>query len=1049
MKKLPPIEIPPQLRDYPGARFIPISKTDPGKKKPRERKWQTENNYPYGHPKLMGWLKGGGNYGIATGFEWLVCFDADEVERLKELGILDQLPPTFVVRTGGGGLHYYYKIVGMTKRIVLFDPELKDTDNPNEPLHLGEIQAKGQYVVGPGCLHKSGRRYEIINDVPVAELEHEKLLEIVKGLTTKAKEDRSPVKAPDKPTVKRASGSRSRFDDIPIERIGWPRGKIETYEGPHGTEYKGTHPFHSSRGGKNFSINPSTGEWHCFHAGHKSGGGPLLLQAVKKGIISCAEAGKGCLRGAKFLATVQSLVEDGLIDAEEAMEAPFADVELFSEDRITYLDSPLEHPPDDQISTYTGAPRTWKTYKSIGWMIEAGSAIFLSHTHAICEHAFRAFKRRGGTGGVHVQGKNRKGLCHKGHGNCRACELSQTEMGENYTRYLEFERRARRLLREKRNLDAIDIPTDMCPYQTLLKAAEKAPFIFAVPAMLKESTPHRELLIADEDTTLGGFFAPAVELFRYKLNASEDKKDKRKLDEARRQAVDILEMIQKKGRKSAADKMLQSRFAVLDDLSAIIGGMFLGTLKFDECNKRLEERLIDAAEIDYSDDDKEAVLQQLDEYMRERPIKVEMETDLTDYVACLLHLYKDWPLLLTKAGRNGYKTGTMVADQSKPCLNMKWIRERVEEGCQMVFIGSTLARIFAGALTNEPKFIEVKGFGYTGNYVVIPVDDDGEDNREGRAKSIQRQKERFLRKITGSPNSRERHPALVVVGSKQKQADLDSRLRGLCNCATIEDETGIEWFYNNGLLTVFYLNSIMSRGLDVPMFHLLVVHSCDFAIPYWTAATLAKKPGAAATRDAILMDEVTNAVLRMSPIFGQDESHPKIVIMSRDDLHKLKYLDGQVLEGKVDLADVATLLLNSNLTGTIYLSEDREERGTYAGTTLGGIDWEASVREGKLLQTVENELAVIKAVEKSEFDEEMLAEPKMEITALLATQSRRGKEMSGENLRSTLKLNKHITSMALHALSYEGAIHGERRGKATYWTIVDRNNDRDAEALRI
>lgn len=1035
MMRLPPVKIPPQLANYPGARFIPIRKTDPGKKKPKEKKWQTENNYEFGHPKLMGHIKGGGNYGIATGFGGLHCFDADELDELVKLGVIAKLPPTFEVITGGGGRHYWYKIQGLNKRIKLFHPELKDPDDDKEYLHLGEVQSKGQYALGPGCLHKSGRRYEAMNDLPIAEISYEQLMEIIKGLKLKAKDDR---------TSKMVAYERTKREtfDVDITRIGEPRGEVVKREGPHGTEYQGTHPFHGSKTGKNFTMNPSTGEWSCYRC--DSGGGWAQLLAVREGIIRCDEAQPGGLRGDKFKEVLRIAKEYGYIE-ENVIEAPICEIDFGD---ITYLDGPLEHLPANQIITYTGAPRTHKTDRATCHMIEAGSAIFLSHTHAICEHAFRAFKRRGGTGGVHVQGKGREGLCRKGHGNCKTCELSTTGMGEDYTRYSEFERSALRLLREKGNLDAIDIPEDMCPYQTLLKAAEKAPFIFTVPAMLKKDTPHKKLLVVDEDTTLSSFYAPAAELFRYKLNAGENKKDKKPLEEACAQANNIREMIERRGgRKYAADRVLLSCFSVLDDLKAIISGLLEGNINIEECKNRLKERLV-AAEIDCSEDEKEAALQRLDEYMREPPIKVEMETDLSDYVACLLYLYKDWPLLLTKAGRNGYETGTMIADQSGPRLNMRWIREGVEEGNKVVFIGGTLARIFAGALTDEPTFIEAKGFKYTRNYVIIPVDDDGEDSRDGRAKTIQRKKERLLRKMIGSPNQCERHPALVVVGSKQKQVELNNRLKGLCNCATIEDEEGIEWFYANGLLTVFYLNSTMSRGLDVPMFHLLVVHSCDFSIPYWTAAKLAKKPGAAAIYDAILRDEVTNAVLRMSPTVGQGENHPKIVVMSRDDLHKVKYLDDQVLEGKVDLDDVAKLMLDSNLAGTIYKSEDKEKRGTYAGTTLGGIDWEKAVREGRLLQTVEDELAVIKAVKRSEFDEAMLAEPKKEIMALLSAQRRKGTEMSGENLRSTLKLNKHIASLALHKLSYEGAIHGTRRGKATYWTADNRNNDRDAEALR-
>ena len=50
-------------------------------------------------------------------------------------------------------------------------------------MHLGEVQSTGFFAVGPGCLHKNGNRYEIIDDSPVATLEYEKLLTILKAVS--------------------------------------------------------------------------------------------------------------------------------------------------------------------------------------------------------------------------------------------------------------------------------------------------------------------------------------------------------------------------------------------------------------------------------------------------------------------------------------------------------------------------------------------------------------------------------------------------------------------------------------------------------------------------------------------------------------------------------------------------------------------------------------------------------------------------------------------------------------------------------------------------
>jgi len=166
-------EIPDQLKRNDKLRYILIRK-DEKKKLPVEKEWQIKRNYAANEPKLRGWIRGGGNYGVLTGLGSLVVFDADEVEHLNQLGVLKKLPETFTVRTGGGGLHFYYYCKGLQKKIVLSDPVLMEEDGTT-PLHLGEIQAKGEFVIGPGSLHRTGKRYEIINDAEIAEIEYEQL----------------------------------------------------------------------------------------------------------------------------------------------------------------------------------------------------------------------------------------------------------------------------------------------------------------------------------------------------------------------------------------------------------------------------------------------------------------------------------------------------------------------------------------------------------------------------------------------------------------------------------------------------------------------------------------------------------------------------------------------------------------------------------------------------------------------------------------------------------------------------------------------------------
>jgi len=270
----------PQQLCEPSFRFAVILR---GQKKPEGKRWSTEANYPFGHAVLAGYLAEGHNYGVLTGIGDLVVLDVDDIARLGALGIIRQLPETFTVRTGRGGLHFYFLCPGLQDKIVLEDPELKDSDG--DPLHLGELQALGQQVVAPGSIHPNGNRYEIINDLPIATISKASLLQILSPLKQISTHEAEHTRT----ARRRRAGGSFLGDNIPIENVAWPKDVKEQA----GAEIRGSHPLHGSTSGKNFAINTSKNCWHCFR--HRSGGGPLEWIAVMKGIIRCEDAKPGCL----------------------------------------------------------------------------------------------------------------------------------------------------------------------------------------------------------------------------------------------------------------------------------------------------------------------------------------------------------------------------------------------------------------------------------------------------------------------------------------------------------------------------------------------------------------------------------------------------------------------------------------------------------------------------------------------------------------------------------------------------------------------------------
>jgi len=123
-----------------------------------------------------------GDYGVCAG-GGLVGLDIDDYE--PETPALDELPPTFTVRTPHGGEHRYYRVTDSPVERM----RLLTGGAANASLRWGEIYASGKYLVGPGskidscdkkdCRHgESGDEYTIEEDRPIATIPSERLADL-------------------------------------------------------------------------------------------------------------------------------------------------------------------------------------------------------------------------------------------------------------------------------------------------------------------------------------------------------------------------------------------------------------------------------------------------------------------------------------------------------------------------------------------------------------------------------------------------------------------------------------------------------------------------------------------------------------------------------------------------------------------------------------------------------------------------------------------------------------------------------------------------------
>ncbi len=296
------VNIPPQLQNE-SFRFCKVEKRG---KKPFEEKWP-ERGYAYDDPNLLSWLDRGGNYGVLGGQGDLIILDADDLARLQELGVIALLPETFTVRTPGrGGWHIYLICPGIEKKMALYDPEKTSTDakGKKQHVHVADLVALGMQAVGPGSVRYFPERevhdgiYEVIKDVPIAEISLEQLQEAIKCLRDNQKVEKA-AQAPVEPLEEKHAGYKRWSDALHIEDVMIPDNIL--YADLEGSgELQGSHPLHGSDTGRNFAINIKKNNWVCFRcktpAGDHAGGGPWELLGVREGILQCEDCYKGWRR---------------------------------------------------------------------------------------------------------------------------------------------------------------------------------------------------------------------------------------------------------------------------------------------------------------------------------------------------------------------------------------------------------------------------------------------------------------------------------------------------------------------------------------------------------------------------------------------------------------------------------------------------------------------------------------------------------------------------------------------------------------------------------
>lgn len=268
---------------------------------PKDRENRT---FTYSDRRLQAHIEAHGNYGVITDTDrFVVAADTKDVEATIE----KNLPRTFTVQSPRHKTKHFY-FYGKLSKPILCKPTTE-----GDP--CADIKTGNAYVLGPGDTFETYGEYRISDNEPIATITEEQLIAAIDEFILPQK----------KTTFLNATMEKhNEALEFPITKI-LPNLEALTQ---NGEELFGPHPLHGSTTGANFHVNMEENVWHCFRAGHDSGGGPLELFAVMNGLIKCEDCHKGALRGDLFKKTVLLAKEKGLI---KDLPLQFGDLEQTEE----------------------------------------------------------------------------------------------------------------------------------------------------------------------------------------------------------------------------------------------------------------------------------------------------------------------------------------------------------------------------------------------------------------------------------------------------------------------------------------------------------------------------------------------------------------------------------------------------------------------------------------------------------------------------------------------------------------------------------------------
>jgi hypothetical protein len=556
--------------------------------------------------------------------------------------------------------------------------------------------------------------------------------------------------------------------------------------------------------------------------------------------------------------------------------------------------------PDKKFVLIQAPPRTGKTHWSVGQLVKAKSGVYTSNKHEIIKHAIGIFERiEKKRTAVYLVGKDRACNCMSGRGECGTCPKRPAvhpgfdEKGHirgDVLTVTKLRQTAMDLLMKHRVLTP-EILMDnaaICPYYVLLLAEYEADFCFTIPYFLtsereikRVKRANRNLLVIDEDPVVTSFYPTEYEIASYSYGRGN-----KSFNNTLGSYINIIETIETKineqKRKKQVDKEILRMCGIIHQINDRIDGVVDTTTM--ESKKEFDDWI---KSFDISNDYDLIMKQNIEK----RLIQFEQDLKESDHEVELFPIFAPLVYVADKSfvwiGGSPSKTLYFIPDRH-PLYRPPDFYKTV------LIIGATQSELYIQDICPDAKdseIVTIDKFKYADNFVLLLL--KGETRKE-ETRMLYSLLFKFAHANTSSNFV---SPALCLTSSKKKQQKLEGMLKSKCVSSTDqgEQEQIALWLLSN--INIFYSNSTLSRGLDIPQYSTMFVESVKFAIPYFTAllehaqetgnVQLAKKCKAIISK--ITVDEITNSVLRHSPIvddptetFKKEDRVKIIVIRDRD-----------------------------------------------------------------------------------------------------------------------------------------------------------------------